>query len=620
MLQERPNYFVRMNLMSLILSTIALLVQKYADYDKETNYRNTLADLKDDLNFPKITTYDFIVVGGGTAGSLVAGRLSENFNVLLLESGGNPVPTTANPFLNAYVSTHPAINNIFSSVPQFNFSQEDGGIVKSHTGRMLGGSGSHNGNFYNRGSPHDYDNFAKITGDDSWSYKYALGHFKNFEKFIGKLIKESERPAYYGNRGPLTVNSEMPPITTAWFQSAKELGYNVCDPNGNQTEGFTPVAMSMKNGERESTYTAFVKPYQNSRNRLTVLTYSEVEQVLINSDKVAYGVLYRRHGIIQIAHASKEVIVSAGTISSPMLLIKSGIGPKDILDEAQIPVHSDLKGVGKNFRDHGAVILRFTVNNPDTSLLQRLNEEDVQTEIMRYQATNRNGFLTRMDVGPQAFIVSSRAKAEGQNHWPDLQIVFVQQPVLEKDSPQTTSLQIILNRMKSSGEIGFNTTAYRNGERDDLQLALIDFRLFSDSSDVDALIEGIQVGLRIMENTTSFQKMNVEYTESSPARCRTLPFRSQEYWKCYVKQRGYSWLHIVGTCSMGSDTDALSVVDSRLRVRGIRRLRVVDASVMPRTTNANLNAGVMLVAEKASRDILGSWTVTSTSTSIPFLL
>lgn len=156
----------------------------------------------------------------------------------------------------------------------------------------------------------------------------------------------------------------------------------------------------------------------------------------------------------------------------------------------QIPVISDLRGVGKNFRDHGAVILRFTVNNPDTSLLQRLNEEDVQTEIMRYQEAKRNGFLTRMDVGPQAFIVSSRAKAEGQNHWPDLQIVFVQQPVLEKDSPQTTSLQIILNRMKSSGEIGFNTTAYRNGERDDLQLALIDFRLFSDSSDVDALIEG----------------------------------------------------------------------------------------------------------------------------------
>ncbi|KAG4075742.1 hypothetical protein HA402_003568 [Bradysia odoriphaga] len=604
-----------MNLMTLILSTITLLVQKYADYDKETDYRNTLCELREDLNFPRIKMYDFIVVGGGTAGSLIAGRLSEKFNVLLLESGGNPVPTTANPFLNAYVSTHPAINNIFSSVPQYHFSQEDGGIVKSHTGRMLGGSGSHNGNFYNRGSPYDYNNFANITGDDLWSYKYALKHFQNFERFVGKLVKENERAAFYATRGPLTVNSEMPPIITAWFQSAKELGYNVCDPNGNQTEGFTPVAMSMKNGERESTYTAFVKPYRNSRNRLTVLTYSDVEQVLINSDKVAYGVLYRRHGIVQIAHASKEVIVSAGTISSPMLLIKSGIGPKDILDKAEIPVLSDLKGVGKNLRDHGAVILRFTVNNPDTTLLHRLDEEDVQKEIMKYHEINRKGFLTRMDVGPQAFIVSSRAKADGEHHWPDLQIVFVQTPVVGKSLPQTTSLQIILNRMKSSGEIGFNTTAYLNGDRDDLRLALIDSRLFSDTSDADVLIEGIELGLRIMENTTSFQKMSVEYTEASPERCRSFAFRSQAYWKCYVKQRGYSWLHIVGTCSMGLGTDPLAVVDSSLRVRGIRRLRVADASVMPRTTNANLNAGVMLVAEKASRDILGSWTASST---VPF--
>lgn len=162
----------------------------------------------------------------------------------------------------------------------------------------------------------------------------------------------------------------------------------------------------------------------------------------------------------------------------------------ELIENFQIPILRELKGVGKNFRDHGAVILRFTVNNPDTSLLQRLDEEDVQEEIMKYQETNRKGFFTRMDVGPQAFIVSSRAKADGQLHWPDLQIVFVQQPVIGKGLSQTTSLQIILNRMKSSGEIGFNTTAYLNGDRDDLKLALIDFRLFSDSSDVDALIEG----------------------------------------------------------------------------------------------------------------------------------
>lgn len=173
-----------------------------------------------------------------------------------------------------------------------------------------------------------------------------------------------------------------------------------------------------------------------------------------------------------------------------MLLIKSGIGPKEVLDAAQIPVLSDLRGVGKNFRDHGAVILRFTANNPNTTLLQRVAEEDLENEITKYHQSKRNGFMTRMDVGPQAFIVSSRAKADGQHNWPDYQIVFVQQPVIGKDLPQPLSLQIVLNRMKSSGEIGFNATAYLNGDRDDVKLVLIDFRLFSEPSDAEVLIEG----------------------------------------------------------------------------------------------------------------------------------
>lgn len=151
-----------------------------------------------------------------------------------------------------------------------------------------------------------------------------------------------------------------------------------------------------------------------------------------------------------------------------------------------------MKGVGKNFRDHGAVILRFTVNNPNTTLLPRLGEEDVEKEIMKYHQSKRQGFMTRMDVGPQAFIVSSRAKAENETSWPDIQIVFVQQPVIGKGLPQTLSLQIIVNRMKSIGEIGFNTTAYLSGDRDDRKLALMDFRLFSEASDVATIVEGIK--------------------------------------------------------------------------------------------------------------------------------
>lgn len=150
---------------------------------------------------------------------------------------------------------------------------------------------------------------------------------------------------------------------------------------------------------------------------------------------------------------------------------------------------SDLKGVGKNLRDHGAVFLHFTVNNPNTTLLPRVDEKDMEEEFRKFHEIKRTGFMAENNAG-QSFIVSSRAEADGERNWPDYQVAIVQEPAIDKHSPQTVILQAFLCRMKSSGEIGFNTTAYLNGDRNDLKLALIDSRIFSDPSDVQVLIEG----------------------------------------------------------------------------------------------------------------------------------
>ncbi|XP_021953045.1 oxygen-dependent choline dehydrogenase [Folsomia candida] len=591
-------------------ATIQLILSYYANYYNQTDLAATLEEMKPDFGLPKIEIFDFVIVGGGTAGCLLASRLSERYTVLLLERGGPPPPPTKNPYYGYQIEQHPGFNDHFSSTPQKGIKGADGGLNNVTTGRMLGGSGSHNGNIYNRGSPHDYDNYAKLFNDESWKYENILKYYKRFESFGGIVFGDQNitRSDYFGQSGPIHVETNLPPILPTWFQAGIELGYKVQDPNALQEESFTPMVKSAKNGRRSSTYTGYLKKIMGTRSNLRVLMYSDVDEVLINENKTAYGVVYKRHGMPQIAHASKEVILSPSTFTTPIILIKSGVGPKDVLLKAKIPVKHHLPGVGKNLRDHAGVFLEFTATNSSDELLPVVSETGLEKELLKFQSVESSGFYSRNDLGhAQAFFVSQVAKKRGQTGWPDIQVVFKQTARVGKKSPQRVTMHVIVNRLESQGEVIFDTDKYLQGVRDAVELAKIDYNLLTDEEDRLVLMEAINHTLKIMEETTPMRALGMNFTQAIPSVCQTFPYRSPEFWTCYMQQMAGSWWHQSGTCKMGQKSDEFAVVDSKFRVFGINKLRVVDASIYPVTLNANINAATIMIAEKAAEDLFNEY-------------
>lgn len=228
-------------------------------------------------------------------------------------------------------------------------------------------------------------------------------------------------------------------------------------------------------------------------------------------------------------------------------------------------------GVGKNLRDHCAVSLAFTAYSPNATLMPLLYEDEFENELTKFLDPNgRHGYFTVFDK-PQAFIVSPVAKSDGEEDWPDLQVVYtlwnVTSVIERHETTREFKLSVVLNRHKSVGELVFDVDAYLNGKREANDLVLVDYRLYSEDSDVEKQIHGIKVALQMMEETTSFRQMDVRYTEVTPEACENITYRSDEYWRCYIKQRGMNYYHPSGTCKMGLDDDPMSVVDASFRFK-----------------------------------------------------
>ncbi|XP_035707941.1 glucose dehydrogenase [FAD, quinone] [Folsomia candida] len=517
--------------------------------------------------FSPSTNYDFIIVGGGSAGAVVANRLSTNpnFKVLLLEAGGNPTVLNSIPAMAMSNMRNPYTDWMTRSEPLNTscLACKDNLITISR-GKMLGGSSSLNVMVYMRGNPNDFDNWANLTGDASWSYENVLPYFKKSEDYTGNYPD----PKYHGTGGPLSVTAQPDdPLTRDWMSAAREMGFSNSDPNAYQTSTFVPIDHTMKDGRRWSTYNAFIQPVLHRRN-FKVIRYAHVTKVNFDSTKRAVGVSYIKNGRTFTATASKEVVLSAGGIGSPHVLMLSGIGHSDHLKSFGIRTISNL-AVGDNLQDHllslaGPFILNDTVANRDISTYKRehinFTSSSLPITIQPYSLQYVNEF-----VGRDAHIV-------GFN----------------------------LGLPKSRGTIRLRSA-------DPLEQPVVDLNYFSHPYDMKEMIRGLKLLIKLYEETKTFRKYNATLMPKHYPGCESHIFRSDEYYECLLRHCTSTTWHQSCSAKMGHADDPSAVLDSRLRVRGVKGLRVADASIMPRITNANLNAPVIMIGEKAASMILDDW-------------
>ncbi|XP_071540782.1 glucose dehydrogenase [FAD, quinone]-like [Panulirus ornatus] len=563
--------------------------------------------------------YDFIVVGSGSAGGVVAARLAEvsSWQVLLLEAGGPPPPESTVPAYNIALLGSDVDWN-YRTVPQKHGLR---GFV-NHTGhfplgRVLGGTSTINWLLYVRGNRRDYDNWETM-GNPGWSYRDVLKYFRKAEDYRGtRNIQTASQ--YHGRGGPLVVEDKTwgAPVTNAILRAGLQLGYDVIDANGPEQIGFTIPDLTTRDGRRGSTAVTYIQPASSSRPNLHVAFNSHVTQILFGENKRAIGVRFEHHGEVRTVLARREVVVSAGVVGSPQLLMVSGVGPAQHLRQHGIPVVQDLPGVGENLQDHLAVFgLTWTLNKGVSSNLLRLASP---SHIKNY-VHNNQGPLTS-PVGIE--VVAWSPAAEGDPLWPEVEYLFSSLTLaldygltlasaagFRRDLFKTyfksikgqegMSIYPALLRPKSRGTIRLRSRRPKDPP-------LIDPNYLSHPDDVTALIRGIRFALSVGNTSALREEHGARFHDQVLPGCEREAPGSDSYWSCYIRHMVSSAYHPAGSCKMGPSSDPLSVVDHTLRVRGVSGLRVVDASIMPVVASGNTNAAVIMIGEKAADDIKKDW-------------
>ncbi|HEX3994223.1 MAG TPA: GMC family oxidoreductase N-terminal domain-containing protein [Acetobacteraceae bacterium] len=526
-------------------------------------------------------TYDYIVVGAGSAGAVVANRLSADARnrVLLLEAGPESHPWSRIPVGIAKLIKNPAANWLYASEPEAN---TNGRSLPVPRGRLLGGSSSINGMAFVRGQAQDFDHWAQM-GNQGWSYADVLPFFRRMETY------DEGDDEFRGRNGPLRVTNPPPrdPLFATLIKAAGEVGIrHNPDYNGATQDGIAMSQATIASGRRMSTARCYLDPIR-SRTNLHIET-GALARSLVLDGKRCTGVRYSVGNEQREAHASREVVVSGGTINSPQLLELSGIGQPDRLGDLGIEVRHALPGVGENLRDHYAPRTRWTIGAKWITYNDRGRGLPLVWQALRY-AFSGQGLLGMVGAPMRAF-VRSREGLEA----PDLLLGWV--PMLTEQRPKgpVLSRQCGMTcyahpmRPESKGHIHITSA-------DPLKPPAINFNFLSSPIDAELTVRAVRIACSVMHAPAMAP---LQVTELAPGADR----RTDDEIIDWVKGAAETTYHPVGTCKMGAD--ALAVVDHRLRVHGIDGLRVADASIMPVLTSGNTNAPSIMIGEKAADMVL----------------
>ena len=542
------------------------------------------------MNPPNQTTFDYIIVGGGSAGCVLANRLSKSNSVLLLEAG---------PSDRALKVRMPAATpiNIQDESRNWHYKTEPQKRLNHRTliwprGRMLGGCSSHNLMVIVRGHARDYDLWRQL-GCEGWSYNDVLPYFKRSES------RASGADDYHGDNGPVHTKRghESNLLQDVFIEAGQQAGFPYTeDFNGYQQEGVGWFDLNIHNGNRWDMGRAYIWPIL-SRPNLKLELMALTTRLLFQGSR-ATGVEYERGGRLRKCHASREVIVCAGAINSPQLLQLSGLGPAEHLSLLDIPVVADLPGVGANLQDHLDVAVQQECTQPVS----------LYSHMPFYRKAVIGAQWMMFGTGPGATGHSEAGafiRTDDSGDVPDIQNHFLPMAITRGNIwPDRHSYQINVCQLRqdSRGYLKVRSTNPR-------EHPMIEPNYLQTERDIRVMREGVKITREIMAQPAFDEFRGLEM---HPGTSRSSDADIDQF----VRERSETCYHPCGTCKMGTDTDTHAVVDTQLRVRGIEGLRVVDASVMPTVVSGNLNGPTIMIAEKAADMIMGNTPLPATDVSV----